>query len=291
MLVIVALLLASADSPARLLPIGRRVVWEPDREPRRVVYRAPQLSVSVMRKREGRGRTPLYGARLTVTAAGRAPIAVETEASGTTFPVVLTAGRWNARGAPYLLVESYTGGAHCCDHVQVVVPAPGRFRLVDLGTFDGEQLERSPADLDGDGAVDFVVRDKSFLYAFSSYAGSFAPPKVLNVVGGKGVDVSRRAGFRSLFLKAAAEARRTCFSGPERNGACAGYVAAAARAGGFARAWAEMLKAHDPLGAWPEGCRLAHGPDDECPSSAVVRYVSYPRALRAFLVSHGYIPR
>lgn len=288
---VVALLLAAAAPAARPLPAGRTILWRPDRDPPNVIYRAPSMRVTLVRKREGKAAYPVYGARLTITSPGRPPLTVDTDASGVTFPVRLTVGRWNGKGEPYLLVESYTGGAHCCDHVQVVVPERGRFRATDLGTFDGEQLERKPADLDGDGAVDFLVRDNSFLYAFSSYAGSFPPPRVLNVIGGKVVDVSRRPAFRSLFRKSAAEARGACFSGAERNGACAGYVAAAARIGAFARAWREMVKAHDPLGAWPEGCRVARGEDEECPPSAVIRYRTYPQALRAFLASHGYIAR
>jgi hypothetical protein len=151
-----------------------------------------------------------------------------------------------------------------------------------------------PRDLDGDGVVDFRERDNSFLYRFASYAGSFAPLQFFNIVGNRAVDVSTRPGFGPTFRAAMNEARSACVEpGPDRNGACAGYVAAAARVGQFDAAWAVMLRSYDRDSDWelPTGCRVAPGPNGECPAASTITYSNFPDALRAFLARQGYIAR
>ena len=91
------------------------------------------------------------------------------------------------------------------------------------------------------------------------------------------------------------EARRYCRPRGERssNGACAAYVAAAARVGQFDAAWAQMLRSFDRNADWdyPPGCRVAVHPGGECPAASIIRYRDYPAALRAFLLRQGYIRR
>lgn len=93
---------------------------------------------------------------------------------------------------PEVIVSHYTGGAHCCNQVEVISsdPTGKQWRSLDLGAFDGgpHPLE----DVDGDGQWEFVDRDNRFLYQFSSYAGSFAPVQVWQLKNGKFVDVSRQ---------------------------------------------------------------------------------------------------
>lgn len=133
----------------------------------------------------------------------------------------------DADGEPEVLVDAYTGGAHCC-------------ALTEILRFDGTTYAPSEAswgnigydlkDLDNDGRPEFVTADDAFSYAFSSYAGSFHPPLVLDYdAAAKGLfsDVTRR--FPALARKNAkdalhtlARARRQHF---ETLGAVSAYVA------------------------------------------------------------------
>jgi hypothetical protein len=161
-----------------------------------------------------------------------------------------------------------------------------------LGSWDGDDIP-IPTDISGDGTTDFVMRDNSFLYAFASYASSYAPPKVLNVVGGKIIDVSKHPAFRKLNDKEMNEAGEVCrhgASGDQRNGACAAYVAMAARVGKLNQAWQNMLAGYDARSNWdfPTGCRIKT--NDACPVGLEIQFKSYPESLLYFLKESGYIP-
>ena len=275
---------APANPAERPLAAGQALEWNPDEDVYPVRYRAGDLSLLVERVREESG---LAGPRLTLSAPGKAPLVMEGERAGLTFPSRITILPWDEQGKAAVLLETYSGGAHCCAVVQAAVPDGGAFRVVDLGRYDGERLARRPTDWDGDGALDFIVTDDSFLYAFSSYADSLPPPLILNIEGGKAVDVSARPAFRPIFEQAMAEAEKGCAAGG--NGHCAAYAAAAARAGAFDAAWAKVMRFHDRKARdWPTACRVAEG-EDGCPEGQEITYASYPEALRAFLVERKYI--
>ncbi|WP_425230970.1 SHOCT domain-containing protein [Sphingomonas sp.] len=206
----------------------------------------------------------------------------------------ITAVQNRAGAAPVVMLQSYTGGAHCCTHLQLAGLSGGQLRTVDLGAWDGDSVT-PPHDVSGDGVADFVLTDQSFLYAFAPYAMSASVPRVLNVTGGRVVDVSARPAFRRLFADAMRANGETCRGGGDgmtRNGACAAYVAAAARAGRLDRAWQEMVSAYDASVEWqlPAGCSVAVG-TGECPADRQIQYQSYPDALAAFLKRHGYVAR
>lgn len=292
-LLVSGLLAAPAASAEKVVAPGKIFVWSADRHPGVTRFRSGSLRVEVRPEREN----GLVGPKLTVSQPGRRAAMLEGDRAGLSFESRITTGRWNRAGELYLMLESYTGGAHCCTHVQVVVPSAGGFDVVDLGAYDGERLAERPSDIDGDGAVDFVVTDDSFLYAFTSYAESVPPPKFLNVVGGRVVDVSTKPAFRPRFERLRARLARSCSRrrpGQGSNGACAAYVAAAARVGKFDAAWADMLVAYDQKGdspVWlPTGCRVATD-GAECPEAETIRYATFPEALRAFLIRQGYIAR
>lgn len=219
-------------------------------------------------------------------------IRMEGDRTGSSYEHRITALQNRAGAAPVVMLQSYTGGAHCCVHVQLAGLSGGRLALVDLGLWDGDRIA-APRDVSGDGVVDFILSDQAFLYAFAPYAMSQTVPKILNVVGGRVVDVSARPAFHRLFADAALASGATCRNdadGLTRNGACAAYVAAAARAGQLARAWTEMLAAYDAGVDWalPTGCAMPSR-DGSCPAGAEVRYQSYPDALLAFLKRNRYV--
>jgi hypothetical protein len=266
------------------LAVGRTVEWSADEHPQPIRYRAGGIDILLVPIRDADG---MVAARATVSAPRRAPVIVEGERAGFSFPVRITILPWETGGEHFVLFESFTGGAHCCNAVQAAIPEAGGFRLVPLGHYDGDRLDRLPSDLDGDGRVDFVVRDDAFLYAFSSYADSFSPPRVLNIVDGKVADVSNRGSFRPLFADAVKDSREGCEK--RLNGYCAAYAASASRAGTFGAAWKEVLRFHDRQARdWPSGCRSDPG-EEECPQDKAIEYATYPEALKAFLADHGYI--
>ena len=268
---------------------GNMVTWSQERHPRPVRYRVGDVTLEV----SGVQDEGLYAPRIAIRHGGATAV-MNGAASQPSFEHKFGVGTFGRGGTRFVYFQSFTGGAHCCNDLQVAVIGPRGIRVVQLGTFDGGPTDDFPRDLDGDDTVDFVQQDDSFLYTFSSYAGSMAPPKILNVAGGRVSDVSTRPGFRRLFRAAMNRARRYCLQREgERNGACAGYVASAARAGQFDAAWRVMLGAYDRNSGWelPDGCRVRVGPRRECPPASVISYTNYPDALRAFLVRQGYIAR
>lgn len=289
------LLPVTAEAQSRRPPpvvrsdLGKIVTWSQEHRPRPVTWRFGDVTLEVRGVADG----GLYAPRVTIRR-GSLSAVMNGAAAQPSFEHKLGVGLLDRRGTRFVYLQSFTGGAHCCNEVQVAVIGPRSIRVVQLGAFDGGPTDAFPRDLDGDGLVDFEQQDDSFLYSFSSYAGSMAPPKILNIVGGRAVDVSSRPGFRRLFRDAMNRARPNCLRRDgERNGACAGYVASAARAGQFASAWAVMLRAYDRNSGWelPGGCRVRLDSGGECPPASVIRYTNYPDALRAFLVRQGYITR
>ncbi len=184
-----------------------------------------------------------------------------------------------------LLFASFSGGAHCCTSLTMLERAASAWRRTDLGEWDGE-TPALPNDIDGDGRKEFVFRDQSFLYTFDSYAGSWAPPIVMTVAGGRMRDVSDQARFRPVYQRELADARKACAE--QSNGACAGYVALAARAGQLDEAWAFMLRSYDQQADWtyPTACRVRTA--GACPAGAEQAFATFPESLQWFLGEQGY---
>lgn len=184
-----------------------------------------------------------------------------------------------------VLISAFSGGAHCCSDLTMHESRNGQWRSVELGSWDGD-TPSMPADLDGDGIKEFQFVDQAFLYAFASYADSWAPPLIHKVVNGQVEDVSTSPAFRAVFEAALIESREACLE--RSNGACAAYVAAAARIGRLDTAWEDMLGAYDQASEWtlPTACRVRTA--GECPVGADLIFSTYPEALQWFLGEHGY---
>lgn len=190
--------------------------------------------------------------------------------------------------APVILASSFSGGAHCCTSLTLLKLEPYGWRRHDLGQWDGG-TPALPQDLDGDGRREFTSVDQSFLYAFESYAGSLAPPVIQRFEGGRLRDVSSERAFRPVFARAADQAREACRQ--RSNGACAAYVASAARTGALDDAWTLMLASYDQASEWnlPTACRVRTASD--CPADALLTFATFPEALQWFLGDKGYTPR
>jgi hypothetical protein len=145
-------------------------------------------------------------------------------------------------GEPVVLLDLYSGGAHCCSYTifyrwngsDYVATRqdwgnPG-YRFVDLGH---------------DGIPEFVTRDDRFNYAFSCYACSGTPVKVLRVVNRRLVDVTRK--FPSLIRRDAAGWWRAYRVAGRRHedvsGLLPAYVADEYRLGHGKSAWTRLRHA------------------------------------------------
>ena len=186
-----------------------------------------------------------------------------------------------------VLFSSFSGGAHCCTSLTLLEVEDGAWRATDLGQWDGD-TPALPQDVDGDGVKEFLFVDQSFLYAFDSYAGSWAPTVVMTVSDGRVRDVSAQSRFRSIYQRDLPEMREAC--GERANGACAAYVATAARVGQLDQAWAYMLRSYDQTSDWtyPSACRVRTA--DQCPAEAEFKFATFPEALQWFLGEVGYTP-
>ncbi len=98
----------------------------------------------------------------------------------------------DADGSPEVLLRAFTGGAHCCSLMEVLRAGAG-------GAGPDVRQERNFADpgdrlrdLDHDGRPEFVTRDAAFGYAFTAFAFSEFPPKVLQWRAGQFADATRR---------------------------------------------------------------------------------------------------
>ncbi len=199
---------------------------------------------------------------------------------------------------PEVVFSSFTGGAHCCNEVHIATSSSdgSTWHRVDVGLFNGVPHEVS--DPDHEGVYKFVDEDNRFLYAFSSYAGSAAPPLVYQLYGYQVQDVTRQPRFHPLVYEsliqydqavqaAAADKDNT----PEINGLLAGYVGTASLLGAREQkaAWQVMLKDYDRSSDWGlETCEGDKYDDQGKCTTREIKYGSFPAALRAFLIENGY---
>jgi hypothetical protein len=168
----------------------------------------------------------------------------------------------------------------------------GRWRTIQVGTYDGESFENFPKDVDGDGVIDIVIHDDRFAYKFGCYACSWMPPRIFNVRKGQVNDVSAEQRYRKLFEADYAKAKAACeakpFSASYASGYCAGMVADGARLGRAEEAWRIALQHVNPNAAdWPAGCKITPV-SGRCPKDQEFTFKTYEEGLRWFLLKNGY---
>jgi hypothetical protein len=83
----------------------------------------------------------------------------------------------NGDGEPEVLVDAYSGGAHCCALTEVFAFNGSAYAGSELHWGNtGYELR----DLDLDGKPELVGYDDAFAGAFSSFAASFFPPRIVD---------------------------------------------------------------------------------------------------------------
>lgn len=192
---------------------------------------------------------------------------------------------------PEVLLSSFTGGAHCCNQIQVLTSdrSGEQWREVRVGPFNGG--ENPAQDPLGRGRFLIVDVDNRFLYHFACYACSTAPARIWQLEGERFVDVTHRPDFRPLHRRNL-QRMAAWFQQKDpssANGFLAGYVANKALVGELDDGWTRMLQRYDAASDW--GLKECQGELDEhgrCQGREVV-HGSFPEALRAFLITTGYI--
>ncbi len=269
----------------RSLNVGATLEWQAENGKSETIRQAGPFVLRITRRNDGELSAPSVKLGL-----GEQVIEMTGEFTSITYSHKISAVSNKKGDAPLVMLQSFTGGAHCCNHVQVAGQWNGKLQVVDLGTFDGDYIE-VPKDISGDGLADFKVDDNNFLYAFASYASSYAPSRFLNIVSGKVVDVSTSTAFNKSYqedMKRAGQACSAGATGDERNGACPAFLASAARLGNLNSAWRIMVESYDASYDWdlPTGCAIGSEP---CPEGQQIVYKSFPEALLAFLKRLKYV--
>jgi subtilisin-like proprotein convertase family protein len=94
-------------------------------------------------------------------------------------------------GEPEVLVDFYSGGAHCCFYTDVYrYVARSRTYRPTVGYWG--DLSPKLVDLGLDGRPEFRTGDDRFAYAFTAFAASAFPVRILRFDHGRFVDVTRR---------------------------------------------------------------------------------------------------
>lgn len=271
---------------AKVVSTNQWIEWSEETDPLKAVY---AVGTTLIQADTQVGREDRR-AVLHITGPDGSSIDVIGEAGADKARVMFGVTRLDAAAqGDQVIVSSYTGGAHCCEDVKIAEQINGRWTVISLGQWDGGLGDDFPRDIDGDGLHDLQFGDNNFLYAFASYAGSWPPPVIKNLHAGQADDVSKLPRFKSVFAKYAAEAAGECAK--HDNGACAGFMAAAARLGTIDKQWPVMLANYDPKDDWtlPTACRRPVK-DKTCAKEDEVVFETYPEALRWFLGDLGYLP-
>ena len=189
-------------------------------------------------------------------------------------PVELRVRDLDGDREPEVLADFYSGGAHCCTYSAIYRFVRGRYvhATVSWGN-PGYRL----AGLDRDPRPELVTADDRFNYAFTAYAFSRAPIRVLSYDRGRLRDVTRRfAG--AIAADAAAQLRvyRTRQARADARGVLAAYVADEALLGHPERGWAAIDRALARGEVSPRGTGYPVGK-------------AYVAKLRVFLRKAGYV--
>jgi hypothetical protein len=184
-------------------------------------------------------------------------------------------------GEPEVLVDTYSGGAHCCTVTPIYRWTGSGYRK--LTGFFGN-VGYSLDDLDNDGRPEFVTADDSFAYEFAAYVYSAFPLLILDYGTDRSGKTALRdvsAGYRAMIEEEVAGFRKDIpkyRKDGDPRGVIAAYVADLYRLGRKAQANAYLNSAlKRGLLRSPEP-----GPDI-WPTNR-----KYIRDLKRFLKKHGY---
>ncbi len=196
---------------------------------------------------------------------------------GTIFgPHPLTIRDLDGDGEPEVLVDLYTGGAHCCFSTVVFRYDGRRYRSSSVLWGDPSYELR---DLNHDGKPEFVTADDRFAYAFTAYAFSALPLRIEDYDHGRFLDVTDEypAQLRAEAAFERSEYLKTRDPGGDVRGILAAYLADEYRLGRSNEGW-KLVRT-----AYRRGDVSAPRVDTLWPAGQ-----KFLTALKRFLVQTGY---
>ncbi|PND20732.1 hypothetical protein CN934_16775 [Ensifer sp. MMN_5] len=275
-----------------------RTVWEPPKNifiptwsykgGQPLIFTVGGMEVEVTDAVEGAVRHP----RITLRKAGQ--ILISEVLSGSELDAdnmnAEVRSAWLDRTAtePQIIFSSYWYGAHCCTVTKILTRRGNDWTSIEGDTLDGSGYQLQ--DIDGDGSVEMLSADNSFLYAFAPYAFSSAPLVISKLAGNRMIDMRWEPAFRRYY-------RRDLFGWEYRaklkpelwreNGFLGAWMALKSVLGESDQAWTVVLENYDRSNGWPLTVCDASLKDGACPDEAK-REVSFPEALRDHLMRNGY---
>lgn len=193
---------------------------------------------------------------------------------------------------PQLVFTRFTGGAHCCTNTWVVSKPDGAagWSLTDAGILDGGGYGFE--DVDGDGILEMISVDNSFLYSFDSYAGSFAPVIISKFNSGKVESVSTEPAMQSRLKQDLAGMEFSAKLSPDlwkSNGYLIAWAASKLRLGQGEEAWQTVTENFDRKSEFgPQDCTSGQEIAD-CPAQNL-KAIPTLKAFADFLKENGYGP-
>jgi hypothetical protein len=161
---------------------------------------APRLQIS---------RAGTVVADLSVADACKGCILIEDTAGNAADPYsILHVADLDADGEPEVFFDAYSGGAHCCTTTRFYTYRSTLNTYRRAPSYFWGNTSYEVTDLDKDGTLELSGFDDAFAYAFSSYAASGFPPKILRYTGNPAsgssdlTDVTR--SFPAVIRKSAA---------------------------------------------------------------------------------------
>jgi hypothetical protein len=146
---------------------------------------------------------------------------------------------------PEIIVDLYTGGAHCCQYSLIYRYDKSTKKYTRIRHFwgNGGYVLR---DFDKNGLLEFSSRDDRFAYAFDAYAASGYPPQIWQYRQGRMQDVTRR--YPKIINSQATELWQTYIEqkkeGYELKGFLAAYLASKYLLGQGEDGWQKVRQAY-----------------------------------------------
>jgi hypothetical protein len=111
---------------------------------------------------------------------------------------------FEGNGERTLIIDFFTGGAHCCDYLVAGTIKNDKFVVEDTLYWGDSGCEIK--DIDKDGKIELSGYDTRFGYAFTSFAGSRFPVIIFQFRKGKFINVTKK--FPDLVEKDLAELKK-----------------------------------------------------------------------------------
>jgi hypothetical protein len=251
-------------------------------------YRDLTVTIDSVRASDADNRVPVIKGRY----GDREIFSLKIEDAEAAEPVAKARLIWLDRSAafPQVVLTAYTFGAHCCTVTHIAtMTAPDKWSVVEGMRLDGDE-GYTFADLAHDGASELISYDNNFLYAFASYADSFAPSRVARLVGTELKDVTTDPKYRDFLRGKVREMEADAAKDGElwhSNGFLGAWVAAKSLVGEGDEAWSRMLTSYDRKSDWPlQECAI-NVALDKCPQDKL-RNLTFPQALKKLMAQAGY---